>query len=64
MILAFFSVYAAIVGIIASVASWKYDLAIMLPEKKDEDVQALFFPLGNCSFSYFCFRFFYFDPGL
>ncbi len=36
-----FSVYAASVSIIASVASWKYELAIMLPEK-EKDVQALF----------------------
>ncbi|MCF8229072.1 MAG: oligosaccharide flippase family protein [Bacteroidales bacterium] len=36
-----FSIYAATVSIIASVASWKYELAIMLPEK-EKDVQALF----------------------
>lgn len=36
-----FSVYAASVSIIASVASWKYELAIMLPEK-EKDIQALF----------------------
>ena len=37
-----FSVYAAIVSIIASVSSWKYELAIMLPEK-EKDVQSLLF---------------------
>jgi lipopolysaccharide exporter len=36
-----FSVYAAIVAVLASVSSWKYELAIMLPEK-DEDVHSLF----------------------
>ncbi|MDZ7743323.1 MAG: oligosaccharide flippase family protein [Bacteroidota bacterium] len=41
MIFGVFSVYAAIVSIIASVASWKYELAIMLPEK-EKDVQSLF----------------------
>ncbi len=35
-----FSLYIAIVGIISVVASWKYELAIMLP-KKEQDAQAL-----------------------
>jgi O-antigen/teichoic acid export membrane protein len=38
----YFSLYAAIVAVITSVASWKYELAIMLP-KEDKDAQAVLF---------------------
>ncbi|MEZ5198712.1 MAG: oligosaccharide flippase family protein [Bacteroidales bacterium] len=38
----YFSLYAAIVAVISSVASWKYELAIMLP-KEDKDAQAVLF---------------------
>lgn len=38
----YFSLYAAIVAVITSVASWKYELAIMLP-KKERDAQAVLF---------------------
>lgn len=37
-----FALYLAIVGIISVVASWKYELAIMLPEE-ESDAQALLF---------------------
>lgn len=37
-----FALYLAIVGIISVVASWKYELAIMLP-KEESDAQALLF---------------------
>lgn len=37
-----FALFIAIVGTISVVASWKYELAIMLP-KKEEDAQALLF---------------------
>lgn len=37
-----FALYLAIVATISVVSSWKYELAIMLPEK-DEDAQALLF---------------------
>lgn len=38
----YFSLYAAIVAVITSVASWKYELAIMLP-KEEKDAQAVLF---------------------
>ena len=38
----YFSLYAAIVAVITSIASWKYELAIMLPEK-EKDAQAVLF---------------------
>lgn len=38
----YFSLYAAIVAVITSVASWKYELAIMLP-KEEKDAQAILF---------------------
>ncbi len=38
----YFSLYAAIVAVISSVASWKFELAIMLP-KEDKDAQAILF---------------------
>lgn len=38
----YFSLFAAIVAVISSVASWKYEVAIMLP-KDDKDAQALLF---------------------
>lgn len=37
-----FALYLAIVGIISVIASWKYELAIMLP-KEESDAQALLF---------------------
>ena len=37
-----FALYIAVVGIISVIASWKYELAIMLP-KKEEDAHALLF---------------------
>ncbi|MGM0649614.1 MAG: lipopolysaccharide biosynthesis protein [Bacteroidota bacterium] len=46
----YFSIYAAIVGIMASVSSLKYELAIMLPEK-EEDASAMFFLSVICSFA-------------
>lgn len=38
----YFSLYAAIVAVLSSVASWKYELAIMLP-KENKDAQAVLF---------------------
>lgn len=38
----YFSLYAAIVAVLTSVASWKYELAIMLP-KEEKDAQAVLF---------------------
>lgn len=38
----YFSLYAAIVAVISSVASWKYEVAIMLP-REDKDAQAVLF---------------------
>lgn len=38
----YFSLYAAIVAVITSVSSWKYELAIMLP-KEEKDAQAVLF---------------------
>lgn len=38
----YFSLYAAIVAVITSVASWKFELAIMLP-KEEKDAQAVLF---------------------
>ena len=37
-----FALYIAVVGIISVIASWKYELAIMLP-KKEDDAHALLF---------------------
>ena len=38
----YFSLYAAIVAVISSVASWKFELSIMLP-KEDKDAQSILF---------------------
>ena len=38
----YFSLYAAIVAVLTSVSSWKYELAIMLP-KEEKDAQAVLF---------------------
>lgn len=41
-----FAVFTAIVAPVVSVASWKYELAIMLPEKEEDGEALLFLSLG------------------
>ena len=47
-----FALYLSIVGTISLVSSWKYELAIVLPDK-DDDAKALVIPIHYSNFSNF-----------